>query len=315
MTAAATLDTAIERFLAHLTSERGLSPLTVKHYRRDLDELLRYCHGQDIRQWRRLSSHHVRAFVSQRHRQGRGGRSLQRQLSALRSFFRYLIREQLAENNPAQGVRAPKTARTLPNTLTADEAAQLLAIGANDNIASRDLAMMELMYSSGLRLAELVALDTGSVDFDQQLVHVHGKGGKQRVVPVGRYAIAALHEWLRVRADWLHGEDPSALFVSRQGNRLSQRSVQTRLAFWGSKQALGARLHPHKLRHSFATHLLESSGDIRAVQEMLGHANMATTQIYTHLDFQHLARVYDAAHPRARSKRGQQAAKPLKNHD
>jgi len=294
------LPDAITQFLVHLKSERQLSPLTVKHYQRDLQQLLSYCQQSEISQWRRVDSHHIRSLVSQLHRHGSGARSLQRLLSACRTFFHYLIRENQISANPAIIIKAPKAAQPLPKTLNTEEVTQLLTSAADKQIALRDFAMMELMYSSGLRLVELVALNLNSLDSNAQEVSVIGKGRKERIVPVGRMAIKSVRNWLAVRNDWCNANTDCALFISQRGTRLGVRSVQARMAYWGKQQGLGARLNPHKLRHSFATHVLESSGDIRAVQEMLGHANLATTQIYTHLDFQHLAKVYDAAHPRAR---------------
>ncbi len=300
MSAKPTLQDAIIQFLQHLKGERQLSPLTIKHYQRDLQQLLDYCQRSEIAHWRRVDSHHIRSLVSQLHRRGRGARSLQRLLSACRTFFHYLIRENQISNNPAMAIKAPKAPQPLPKTFNTEEITQLLNSDTDKQIALRDFAMMELMYSSGLRLAELVALNLDSLDSTSQEIIVIGKGRKERIVPVGRYAIKAIKNWLNVRNDWCKTETDSALFISRRGKRLGARSVQARMAYWGKQQGLGARLNPHKLRHSFATHVLESSGDIRAVQEMLGHANLSTTQIYTHLDFQHLAKVYDAAHPRAR---------------
>ncbi|MBL4851788.1 MAG: tyrosine recombinase XerC [Gammaproteobacteria bacterium] len=301
MSANPSLHDAIIQFLQHLKGERQLSPLTIKHYQRDLQQLLAYCQQSEIVQWQRVDSHHIRSLVSQLHRRGSGARSLQRLLSACRTFFHYLIRENQISNNPALAIKAPKAPQPLPKTLNTEEITQLLGSVTDKQIALRDFAMMELMYSSGLRLAELVALNLDSLDSTSQEIIVTGKGNKERIVPVGRYAISAIKNWLNVRNDWCKIDNTScALFISQRGRRLGARSVQARMAYWGKQQGLGARLNPHKLRHSFATHVLESSGDIRAVQEMLGHTNLSTTQIYTHLDFQHLAKVYDAAHPRAR---------------
>ncbi len=305
MPATPVLQDAIAQFLVHLKSERQLSPLTVKHYQRDLQQLLDYCRQSEISRWRDADSHHIRSLVSQQHRRGAGARSLQRLLSACRTFFNYLIRERDLSNNPAIAVKAPKTPHRLPKTLNTEEMSQLLNTPADKHIALRDFAMMELMYSSGLRLTELVMLNIDSLNVAAQEVLVIGKGRKERIVPVGRHAISAVQNWLAVRNNWCKADTDSALFISQRGKRLGARSVQARMAYWGKQQGLAARLNPHKLRHSFATHVLESSGDIRAVQEMLGHANLSTTQIYTHLDFQHLAKVYDAAHPRARRKDGQ----------
>ena len=304
MSAKPALHKVITDFLQHLKSERQLSPLTIKHYHRDLQQLLSYCRQAEVTQWRRVDSHHIRSFVNQLHRRGTGARSLQRLLSACRTFFSYLIREYQMSNNPAIAIKAPKTPHHLPKTLNTEEVSQLLTPltqkEADKHIAIRDFAMMELMYSSGLRLAELIALNSDSLNSESQEVLVMGKGRKERIVPVGSVAIKAIQSWMTVRSDWCKAETDTALFISQRGKRLGARSVQTRMAYWGKQQGLGARLNPHKLRHSFATHVLESSGNIRAVQEMLGHASLSTTQIYTHLDFQHLAKVYDAAHPRAK---------------
>ncbi len=246
----------------------------------------------------------MRAFVSWRHRQGIGGRSLQRNLSAIRAFYKFLLDEGIVTHNPAEEIFAPKTPRKLPKALDVDQTARLVEIDSADPLAQRDRAILELMYSSGLRLSELVTLDVDEVDLDDAMVSVLGKGNKRRYVPVGRYAIEALKRWLPVRAT-LAGSPEEALFVSRRGQRLGARAVQERLRLWAIRQGLAVHVHPHMLRHSFASHLLESSGDLRAVQELLGHADISTTQVYTHLDFQHLAKVYDAAHPRARKKKTQ----------
>ena len=293
----------VERFLNHLRHERRLSEQTVRAYRRDLANLREYCDRQGIVDWCAVDTHHVRGFVAWRHRQGLGGRTLQRQLSALRTFYDFLIREGELGANPGVDVPAPRSPGRLPAALDVDQTARLLQIEADGPLAVRDRALMELMYSSGLRLAELVGLDLCSVDLADATVSVVGKGAKSRVVPVGRLALAALHEWLKVRGAMAAAEE-TALFVSRRGRRLSARNVQQRLRQWGLRQGVPVAVHPHMLRHSFASHVLESSGDLRAVQELLGHANIATTQVYTHLDFQRLASVYDAAHPRARKRRG-----------
>ncbi len=292
----------LQQFAAHLRNERRLSPLTLQHYLRDLDGFLAFCRDEGIQTWADVDAHHVRSFVARRHRQGLSGRSLQRQLSAVRSFYKFLLREGMARNNPAQGVRAPKSGRKLPQALDPDQVGRLLAPGQGSPEDIRDHAMMELLYSSGLRLAELVGLELTDVDPRDATVRVTGKGAKTRVVPVGRMALQALDAWRQVRGE-LAAPGETALFVSRRGTRIHPRSVQSRLRLWGQRQGLASRVHPHKLRHSFASHILESSGDLRAVQELLGHADISTTQIYTHLDFQHLARVYDQAHPRAKKKR------------
>ena len=291
----------IEQFLHHLNVERRLSPHTLSNYRRDLEQARDFAAGQDLTCWRELTTHHLRALVAARHRAGIGGRSLQRLLSALRSFYQYLLREGMVSANPAVGLRAPKAPRRLPKTLDVDQTARLLEWDSDDPLAIRDRAIMELLYSSGLRLSELLNLEVSDLDLKDGTVRVTGKGRKTRVVPVGRHARSALQQWLGIRATFT--THASMLFLSRRGERLAPRTVQQRLQQWGSKRGLPMRLHPHMLRHSCASHVLESSSDLRAVQELLGHADIATTQIYTHLDFQHLAKVYDNAHPRARKKK------------
>ena len=291
----------IEQFLHHLNIERRLSPHTLSNYRRDLEQAFRYFSSQNIANWKDVTAHRLRALVASRHHAGIGGRTLQRLLSALRSFYRYLLREGVVETNPAVGIRAPKAPRRLPRTLDVDQTARLLDWDSTDPLAIRDRAVMELMYSSGLRLSELLHLELSDLDLKDASVRVTGKGRKTRVVPVGRHARDALGKWLRIRDSLATAE--TALFVSRRGGRLSPRTVQQRLQQWGSKRGLPGRLHPHMLRHSCASHVLESSSDLRAVQELLGHADIATTQIYTHLDFQHLAKVYDNTHPRAKKRK------------
>jgi integrase/recombinase XerC len=289
----------IERFLHHLQTERRLAANTCKHYQRDLDELHNWCKDAGINDWRALDSHQVRKYAAQSHRRGLSGRSIQRRLSALRSFYNYLLREQQVSLNPGLDIRAPRSEQHLPDTLNVDDIARLLNVVSKDTLVLRDLAMLELLYSSGLRLAELVALNEGDVDFTERVVRVTGKGAKTRLLPVGDKAITALQAWMQVRTRQLQGTE-TAIFTGRGGKRLSARSVQQRVKDWARRQGIPGDLHPHTLRHSFASHLLESSGDLRAVQELLGHADISTTQIYTHLDFQHLAQVYDSAHPRAR---------------
>lgn len=294
----------LQHFDRHLASERRLAPATRYHYRRELQSLLQWCAEEDVREWRQLDSHRLRRFLALGHRRGLSGRSLQRRLSALRTFFRYLVREGVLGASPADGLSAPGGPRHLPATLDVDSVARLLDGVADDDgpLRRRDLAMFELIYSSGLRLGETVSLNLDQVDFRQGLVRVTGKGAKTRILPVGRKALACLQGWLQVRAR-LAATGEQALFVSHRGGRLSARSVQQRLARLARTAGLQVPVHPHKLRHAFATHLLESSGDLRALQELLGHADIGTTQVYTHLDFQHLAQVYDSAHPRARRKR------------
>jgi integrase/recombinase XerC len=291
----------IEKFARHLEFERRLSPLTCKHYQRDLKSLANFCAANGVLQWRDVDDEHLRAHAARLFRRGLAPRSIQRQISAVRTFFRYLLREKHVRRNPVQTVRAPKAGRRLPQNLDADRMARLLAIPGDGPLVVRDRAMLELMYSSGLRLAELTDLDVGDVDLADGTVRVTGKGNKDRVVPVGRYAREALSAWRKARAA-LAGADEKALFVSNRGGRISRRSVQARVDHWAKRQGIGTRVSPHLFRHSFASHLLESSHDLRGVQELLGHANISTTQVYTHLDFQHLAQIYDKTHPRARIK-------------
>jgi len=316
----------LTRFRRYLASERRLSAHTDESYARDLGALLKFCDRERIADWSALDSGAVRRFAAHSHKAGLAPRSIQRRLSAVRSFFNFLLREAAAEtargantrargtsraadrrrtrisSNPAAEVRAPKAARRLPQTLDADQMARLLQLPASsDPLSARDRALMELLYSSGLRLAELVGLDLSSLDLKDAVVQVLGKGRKARIVPVGRLALRALRAWLQERPA-LARPDENALFVGRNGRRLGARAVQARIALWARRQGLGVHVHPHLFRHSFASHLLESGGELRGVQELLGHADISTTQIYTHLDFQHLARIYDAAHPRARRK-------------
>jgi integrase/recombinase XerC len=296
------LHTQLDAFFQYLTSEKRYSPHTIKNYRRDLQHFLDHCQTHGLARWTEVDNHFMRAYVATRHRKGLGGRSLQRELSAIRSFFHFLSREGEVKTNPVTGISAPKTARKLPTPLDVDEMSQLLNLSHDTPTAMRDWAMMELMYSAGLRLAELVSLNLDSIDLADDSVPVTGKGAKTRIVPIGRFAKQSLQQWLTERSK-LANKDEKALFVSNRGTRISVRAVQQRMKHWGLVQGVDTPVHPHRLRHSFASHLLESSGDLRAVQELLGHADIATTQIYTHIDFQHLAKVYDAAHPRAKSKR------------
>jgi integrase/recombinase XerC len=291
-----------EHFLAHLTLERRLSAHTAASYRRDLSCLAAFCDREGIARWQDLQPHHLRRFAAVSHGGGLSPRSIQRRLSGARSFLKYLIREGRLEHNAAVGVSAPRAARRLPATLDVDQMSHLLEIRGHDPATLRDRAMLELLYSSGLRLGELVGLDLGEVDLRDGMVRVTGKGRKTRLVPVGRVAREALQAWLKARAGMTAIEE-KALFVGARGRRISPRMVQLRVNHWARRSGLRQRVHPHLFRHSFATHVLESSGDLRSVQEMLGHANISTTQIYTHLDFQHLAQVYDKAHPRAKKRR------------
>jgi integrase/recombinase XerC len=291
----------IGRYLAHLRTERRLSPHTEAAYRRDLAALTAYCDGERIGNWKQLDSFHIRTFAAREHRDGLGPRSVQRRLSALRGFFNYLIREGVIKSNPAAEIRAPKAGKRLPKTLDVDQVASLLSRPASDVLARRDHAMLELLYSSGLRLAELAGLDVADLDLADRTVRVLGKGAKTRILPVGKQAIVALRAWLADRAGIAKGG--TALFIGQGGERLGARAIQKRIGRWATAAGLGVPLHPHLLRHSFATHLLESSRDLRGVQELLGHADISTTQVYTHLDFQHLARIYDESHPRARRRK------------
>ena len=291
----------IDRFIRHLEFERCLSPLTCRNYRRDLGTLAAFLTGQDVAGWAQVDGEHVRAFSAACFRKGLSARSIQRRLSAARTFYRYLIREKEVGKNPIMSVSAPKAKKRLPGNLDADRMARLLDIPGDGAIVDRDRAMLELLYSSGLRLAELVSLDVDDIDAQDATVRVTGKGNKERVVPVGRYALAALKQWRSTRGD-LAGAEEKALFVSNRGTRISPRAVQARVKHWAKRQGIDANVYPHLFRHSFATHVLESSHDLRGVQELLGHANIATTQVYTHLDFQHLAQIYDRTHPRARRK-------------
>ena len=291
----------IDKFIRHLKYERRLSPLTCKHYRRDLNSLHDYCEQIDIDRWPQLDGGTMRSFAATSYRKGLSPRSIQRQLSASRTFFRYLLREKHVKRNPVESVSAPKAGKRLPENLDADRMARLLNFSGKGPLVARDRAMLELLYSCGLRLAELTGLNLGDVDSADATARVTGKGNKDRILPVGRYALEALAAWLKERVT-LAAADETALFVSKKGTRLSPRSVQARVDYWARKQGISTKVYPHLFRHSFATHLLESSHDLRGVQELLGHANISTTQVYTHLDFQHLAQIYDQTHPRARIK-------------
>ncbi|MEO5629089.1 MAG: tyrosine recombinase XerC [Thermomonas sp.] len=289
----------IEEFLSHLAVERRSSPHTLDAYRRDLCVLMQWTDAQS-RELLELKADDLRLFVASEHRRGLSAKSLQRRLSACRSFYGWLLRDGRIKANPADAVRAPKSARKLPQVLDVDEAVQLVELPTDGPLGLRDRALLELFYSSGLRLAEVCGLRWDALDFEQGLVTVLGKGSKQRVVPVGSHALKALGAWRDSRKGWLN----LYVFPGRNDKPITSRAIQLRLRQLAQRQGVFKRVHPHLLRHSFASHMLESSGDLRAVQELLGHADIATTQIYTHLDFQHLAKVYDAAHPRARRKSG-----------
>lgn len=291
----------LQRFQRHLSLERQLAPATCSHYRRDLEGFCRWLESRQRTCWLTVEVADVRAFLAARHAGGLSGRSLRRHLAAVRTFFRYLQREGVRADNPAASVPSPRASRPLPRSLDADRVTHLLeaSVPIEDAfLQTRDVAMAELFYSSGLRLAELVGLDLGQLDLDAALVRVAGKGSKTRLVPVGSHARSALQAWLSQR-QCVTGAEP-ALFISRRGRRLSGRNVQLRIGHLARRGGLDVHVHPHMLRHAFASHLLESSGDLRAVQELLGHSDIGATQIYTHLDFRRLADVYDNAHPRAR---------------
>ena len=294
------LDEPLKQFKSYLTNERRMSPLTLTHYGRDLERLRQFCQRQGIADWQTLTTPHIRLYVGELRRAGLSGRSIQRLLSSVRSFYRYLLREGTVTRSPAAGVAAPKSGRRLPKSLSPDEAVRLVEVAMTDDAATRDRALLELLYSSGLRLAEIVALNIDDLQEDGT-VRVTGKGRKVRVIPVGEPAQAALKAWFSVRAALVSPEE-TAVFIGPRGKRIGARAVEKLVAARARAQGISQPVHPHMLRHSFASHVLESSGDLRAVQELLGHASLSTTQIYTHLDFQHLAKVYDQAHPRARKR-------------
>lgn len=285
-------------YIDYLKYERRLSPHTSKNYARDIALLLKHLKRNDVAQ---VHPQHIRQVIAQLHGKGLSGRSLSRMLSAWRSFYHYLIRKHHFQHNPCIGIRLPKSPQKLPNALSPDEAAQLLQFPADDLLTIRDSAMFELFYSSGLRLTELTQLQPGDIDFAERTIRVLGKGSKTRIVPVGKFAIQALQVWLKQRS-LIVKTDETALFLSHRGYAISPRTIGYRLKNRAILQGIQQNVHPHILRHSFASHLLQSSGDLRAVQEMLGHAHITSTQVYTHLDFQHLTKIYDAAHPRAKKR-------------
>ncbi|MEL0660754.1 tyrosine recombinase XerC [Psychromonas arctica] len=291
-----------QRYLSHIASQRGLSPVTIINYQRHLNEFIALLEAQDILTWQELDTHQVRLLAKQLHQNGIKARSIATKLSALRSFLEYLVKNDQLSFNPAKGVSAPKLDKPLPKNISVDDMDQLLDIDGDDPLTIRDHCMMELMYSSGLRLSELVGINLKDIKLSEKEVMVTGKGSKQRLLPITKSAVETITLWLKIRPDFAE-EGEKALFLSKQKKRISTRSVQMRMEKWGLAQSLPSHVNPHKLRHSFATHMLESSGNLRAVQTLLGHADLATTQIYTHLDFQHLAEVYDKAHPRAKRKK------------
>lgn len=293
-----------DRFLDYIREVRQLSPHTLSNYQRDLEALVQWCENRGLKDAQQIQEADIRQWVSHLHRRGLAGSSIQRSLSATRSLFNYLSRENGYPRNPAASVQAPRKPRKLPKTMDTDQVNRYLKFDEDSPLASRDRAIAELFYSSGLRLAELVAVNLQDIDHQARLITVTGKGNKTRTVPVGGVALGAIEQWLQQRPPIAADPDSAnALFTSLRGKRTSVRNIQDRIKRQGRKSGMAQDVHPHMLRHSFASHMLESSGDLRAVQELLGHANIATTQIYTHLDFQHLAKVYDAAHPRAKRRK------------
>jgi len=296
------LQTPIEEYLNHLASQRGLSPVTIRNYQRNLAEFVTLLSQKQLTDWSNLETDHVRLTIKQLNQKGIKARSIATKLSALRSFLEYLVQNEILTFNPAKGVSAPKLDKPLPKNISVDDVFQLLDINEDDPLSIRDQAMMELMYSSGLRLSELVSINLIDIKLKEKEIIVLGKGSKQRLLPITEKAVNTIKSWLTVRPDFCEvGE--TALFTSKLKKRISVRSVQARMEKWGLQQNLPSHLNPHKLRHSFATHMLESSGNLRAVQTLLGHADLSTTQVYTHLDFQHLTEVYDKAHPRSKRKK------------
>ncbi|HAS64349.1 MAG TPA: tyrosine recombinase XerC [Vibrio sp.] len=289
------------RFYEYLRSEKGLSLHTQRNYKQQLETMAQHLVSMGLKEWTQVDAAWVRQLASKGMREGMKPSSIATRLSSLRSFFDFLILRGELSANPAKGVSAPRKKRPLPKNLDVDEVGQLLEVTDDDPLSIRDRAMMELMYGAGLRLAEMVSVNVKDVSFFSGELRVVGKGDKERKVPFSGLAKEWVGKWLKVRSSLANG-DEKALFVSKLGVRISHRNVQKRMAEWGQKQAVASHISPHKLRHSFATHMLESSNNLRAVQELLGHENISTTQIYTHLDFQHLAQVYDQAHPRAKKK-------------
>ena len=290
----------LAEYLKFLNFERGLSALTRENYARDIKQLIKLADSTALKE---LQNIQIRRFIATLHSKGLGGKSLARMLSSWRGFFDFLIQRHQFEANPVIGLRAPKSAKSLPQVLSIEQATKLVDISGDDDLAVRDHAILELFYSSGLRLSELVNLNIDALDFVQGTVTVTGKGEKTRIVPMGAHAMDAIQTWLQIRVNYATNDAASkAVFIGLQGRRVGARNLQLRLKEWSIKQGINSSVHPHMLRHSFASHVLQSSGDLRAVQEMLGHANISTTQVYTHLDFQHLSKTYDAAHPRAKKK-------------
>ncbi|RDE94636.1 tyrosine recombinase XerC [Aggregatibacter aphrophilus] len=295
------MQNALQKYWTYLKIERQVSPHTLSNYQRQLVRVVEILQHAGIQQWQQVTPSVVRFVIAQSYKDGLHEKSLALRLSALRRFLSYLVQLGELKVNPATGISAPKQAKHLPKNIDTEQVQQLLANDSKEPIDIRDRAIIELLYSSGLRLSELQGLNLNSINIRVREVRVIGKGNKERVVPLGRYASHAIQQWLKVRL--LFNPKDEALFVSQLGNRMSHRAIQMRLETWGIRQGLNSHLNPHKLRHSFATHMLEASSDLRAVQELLGHSNLSTTQIYTHLNFQHLAEVYDSAHPRAKRKK------------
>lgn len=291
----------LQNYYDYLRIERQVSPHTLSNYQRQLEAIVAILRQNDFSRWQQISPSVVRFVLAESRKAGLQEKSLALRLSALRRFLTYLVVQGELDVNPATGISAPKQAKHLPKNIDQEQVGKLLDNQSKEPIDIRDRAMLELMYSSGLRLSELQGLNLNSINTRVREVRVLGKGNKERILPFGRYASHAIQEWLKVRL--LFNPKDDALFVSSLGNRMSHRSIQKRMEVWGIKQGLDSHLNPHKLRHSFATHMLEASSDLRAVQELLGHSNLSTTQIYTHLNFQHLAQVYDSAHPRAKRKK------------
>jgi integrase/recombinase XerC len=292
-------ETDCQLFYQFLKTEKRYSPHTLSSYQRDLNTFIEFCEQNKIKHWNEIDHQHIRSYVAQIHRKGLGGKSIQRSLSSIRSLFTFLLKNKKVKQNPAVGVSAPKSPRKLPEVLNPDDLDDLMRLDEKDPLAVRDMAIMELLYGCGLRLSELIGLDINKIEWQGQTLDVLGKGSKQRIIPFGEKARVALNKWIKKREHFVK-EDEVAVFISQRGTRISASSVQQRLKKWAQHKGLDRRLYPHLMRHSFASHILESSHDLRAVQELLGHANLSTTQIYTHLDFQHLAKVYDSAHPRAK---------------
>lgn len=288
------------KYFDFLLKERQVSPYTIRNYQRELKASSEILEKLGIKNWADVTDVNLRSVLASSHRSGLSAKSIALRLVVLRQWFAFLVQQGEMKINPALLLKAPKVAKSLPKNVDAEQLGNLLNITPSNDTEIRDLAIMELFYSSGLRLSELHGLNLENLDLNCCEVRVLGKGSKERIVPVGSKAVKALHNWFDLRKQISTVE--KAVFINKQGKRLSRRTIQTIVSKWGHKQGLGVHLHPHKLRHSFATHMLEGSGDLRAVQELLGHSSLSTTQIYTHLDFQHLAKVYDLAHPRAKRK-------------